>query len=135
MEKITYLFLSLFIITPSWADSLRVGCLKLERICSEKDRCIWGGNPGQALNVELIKKSSTADSEIFKGSLDWVLDGQKFTLSVMQKRMVDKNPINYISLDMPVSKDIVVSSEGLFYSHVKYVNKKQGVTIRCSTGI
>ncbi|MBY0384547.1 hypothetical protein K2X05_05260 [bacterium] len=135
MHKIILFPIFLLISTASFADSLRVGCLKLERICSEKDRCVWAGNPGQALYVDLVKTSTTTDSEIYKGSLDWTLDGQKFTLSVMQKRMTDKNPINYISLDMPVTKDIVVSSEGLIYSHVKYVNKQQGVTIRCSTGI
>jgi hypothetical protein len=117
------------------ADSLRVGCVKLERLCSEKDRCVWWGNPGQALNVELIKSSETADSELYKGSLDTVLEGQKFKLSVLQKRMVNKSPINYINLEMPITKEVSVASEGLVYSHVKYVNKQQGVTIRCSTGI
>lgn len=133
--KTILLLLPLFVSTHSFADSVRIGCVKLERLCSEKDRCVWWGNPGQALDVAMIKTSSTADSEIFKGSLAWELDGQKFTLSVMQKRMTDKSPISYITVDMPISKDVVVSSEGLFYSHAKYVNKDKGVTIRCSTGI
>lgn len=122
-------------MNTAMAESLRVGCLKMDKICSAKNQCVWAGNPGQALEVQLIKTSSTADSEIFKGALDAVLDGQKLTLSVMQKRMYGKSPINYISLDMPVTKDIIVSSQGLVYSHVKYVNQQQGVTIRCSTGI
>ena len=135
MKYTIFLFICLLAINSAFADSLRVGCLKLEKICSTKQRCVWGGNPGQALEVELTKTSSTTDSEIYKGSLDWVLDGQKFTLSVMQKRMAGKSPINYIGLDMPVTKDVTVASEGLYYSHVKYVNKQFGVTIRCSIGI
>lgn len=136
MKKNILMIFALFLIPAvTLADSLRVGCVKLDRLCSKKERCVWWGNPGQALDVELIKSSETADSELFKGAVEAVLDGQKFKLSVLQKRMVNKSPINYINLEMPITKDIMVSSEGLVYSHVKYVSKQQGLTIRCSTGI
>lgn len=136
MEKIigTLLFF-LLMTSPALADSLRVGCVKLERICSRQSRCVWWGPPGEALYVDLVKKSSTDDSELFEGQLEASLDGRKFTLGVLQKRMVGKSPINYIKVDLPVSADVVVSSEGLVYSHVKYINKNQGINIRCSTGI
>ena len=137
--KKTFLVTILFLLstTPALADSLRVGCVKLELLCSATTRCVWWGNPGQALNVELTKKSSTNTSELFEGRLEHTIEGQKFTLNVLQNRITGKNPVNYINLEMPISKDVIVSSEGLIYSHVKYVNKSknQGVTIRCSTGI
>lgn len=130
-----FVTLSFVLMSPAYADSLRVGCVKLDKLCSGKSRCVWWGNPGQALNVELTKSGDASDGELFKGSLPTEIEGQKFTLSVLQKRMINKNPINYINLAMPVSKDVTVSSEGLIYSHVKYEFKQQGVTIRCSTGI
>lgn len=98
---------------------------------------MWWGEPGQALNVELKKKSENADYELFEGKLEAALEDQKFSLRVLQKRMLNKSPINYINLEVPISQDILISSEGLAYSHAKYVNKgkNEGVTIRCSTGI
>lgn len=119
------------------ADPFRIGCLKLNRVCTPGKGCVWWGNPGQALNVDLTKKSDIADGELYEGKLETSIDDQKFTISVLQKRVINKGPINYINLEVPISNDIVISSEGLSYSHAKYVNKakNEGVTIRCSTGI
>lgn len=135
MKNIIFITFSCIQLSSAFADSLRVGCVKLEKLCSGKSRCVWWGNPGQALDVELKKSGDVADGELFKGALNTEIEGQKFTLSVLQKRMVNKSPIHYINLTMPISKDVTVSSEGLIYSHVKYENKQQGVTLRCSTGI
>jgi hypothetical protein len=130
-----FLCASLATTSNAWADSLQLGCVKLEKVCSTSARCVWAGNPGQHFIVDLKIQPSSSQGELLKGSLAADLEGQKFTIEVLQKRIPGSNPINYIHLDLPISKDIVVSSEGLIYSHVKYVNKNFGITIRCSTGI
>ncbi len=131
------LFLSFIIVPAAEADSLRIGCLKLKMICNSGKGCVWWGEPGQAFNIEMFKKLEKSDYDLYEGKLDASIEDQKFSLKVLQKRVSGKSPVHYIHLELPISQEIVISSEGLAYSHAKYVNKakNEGLTIRCSTGI
>lgn len=131
------IFVTLFLTLFSQAsESVGITCTKFSLICPESGNCVWSAPPGQVYSIALNKSGESNSYETWEGSLDVVLEQQKVKISVYQRRK-DGNKFDYIVLDIPLSKDVLLSATGGQVATVKHHDKakKQGISVRCLSGI